>query len=181
MITSVQGVETEVAGITAGADEFLIKPLHPTVVRVRIRSMLRAKAVIDSLEEAESILFTLAQSVEQRDRNTGAHCHRLASYSVALGNALGLPRGELLALYRGGYLHDIGKIAIPDSILFKKGFLNDEEWFVMRSHTVKGEEICRPMKSLGLVLPIIRHHHERCDATIVGENGAGTCSVTASA
>jgi putative two-component system response regulator len=85
MLTSVQGVETEVAGITAGADEFLIKPLHPTVVRVRIRSMLRAKAVIDSLEEAEIILFTLAQSVEQRDRNTGAHCHRLASYSVALG------------------------------------------------------------------------------------------------
>jgi putative two-component system response regulator len=165
MITSVQGVETEVVGITAGADEFMIKPLHPTIVRARIRSMLRTKAIIDSLEEAESILFTLAQSVEQRDRCTGRHCQRLAAYSVALGNALGLSRGELVALYRGGYLHDIGKIAIPDAILFKKGFLNDEEWFVMRSHTIKGEEICRPMKSLAPVLPIIRNHHERWDGS----------------
>ena len=74
MITSVQGVETEVVGISAGADEFLIKPLHPTVVRARIRSMLRNKAIVDSLEEAETILFSLAQSVEQRDRNTGQHC-----------------------------------------------------------------------------------------------------------
>lgn len=175
MVTSVQGVETEVVGITAGADEFLIKPLHPTIVRARIRSLLRTKAIIDSLEEAESILFTLAQSVEQRDRCTGRHCHRLAAYSVALGSALGLSRGELVALYRGGYLHDIGKIAIPDAILFKKGFLSDEEWFVMRSHTVKGEEICRPMKSLAPVLPIIRNHHERWDGSgypdgLTGEN-----------
>jgi putative two-component system response regulator len=173
MITSVQGVETEVAGISAGADEFLIKPLHPTVVRARIRSMLRTKAMIDSLEEAESILFTLAQSVEQRDHHTGQHCSRLATYSVALGNALGLPRGELLALYRGSYLHDIGKIAIPDAILFKKGFLNEEEWLVMRSHTVKGEEICRPMKSFAPVLPIIRNHHERWDGSGYPDGLAG--------
>lgn len=173
MITSVQGVETEVAGITAGADEFMIKPLHPTVVRARIRSMLRNKAIVDSLEEAEGILFTLAQSVEQRDRYTGQHCQRLASYGVALGNALGLSRSELLALYRGGYLHDIGKIGIPDAILFKKGFLNDEEWFVMRSHTLKGEEICRPMKSLAHVLPIIRNHHERWDGSGYPDGLAG--------
>lgn len=175
MISSVQGVETEVAGISAGADEFMVKPLHPTVVRARIRAMLRNKAIVDSLEEAEVILFTLAQSVEQRDRYTGQHCQRLAAYAVALGNALGLSRSELLALYRGGFLHDIGKIAIPDAILFKKGFLNDEEWFVMRGHTIKGEEICRPMKSLAQVLPIIRNHHERWDGSgypdgLAGEN-----------
>jgi putative two-component system response regulator len=173
IITSVQGVETEVAGISSGADEFLIKPLHPTVVRARIRSLLRSKAVTDSLEEAESILFSLAQSVEQRDRSTGQHCRRLASYSVALGNALGLPRAELLALYRGGYLHDIGKIGIPDSILFKKGFLDADEWFVMRSHTLKGEEICKPMKTLAPVLPIIRNHHERFDGTGYPDGLAG--------
>ncbi len=173
MITSVQGVESEVAGITAGADEFLLKPLHPTVVRVRIRSMLRTKAITDSLEEAESILFTLAQSVEQRDRNTARHCERLASYSVALGNALGLPRSELLALYRGGYLHDIGKIAVPDAILFKGALLDDEEWFVMRSHTVKGEEICKQMRSLAPVLPIIRNHHERWNGSGYPDGLAG--------
>ncbi|MGH9675420.1 MAG: HD-GYP domain-containing protein, partial [Bryobacteraceae bacterium] len=89
----------------------------------------------------------------------------LAQYSVALGTALGLSQPQLLALHRGGYLHDIGKVCIPDSILFKKGPLNEEEWIIMRSHTVKGEEICRPMKSLASVLPIIRNHHERWDGT----------------
>jgi putative two-component system response regulator len=165
MMTSVQGFENEVAGITSGADEFLTKPLHPAVLRARIRSMLRNKALIDSLDEAESILFALAQAVEQRDQYTGAHCQRLASYSVALGEALGLTGTELRALYRGGYLHDIGKIGVPDAVLFKKGPLTEDEWVIMRSHTLKGEEIVRPMKSLALVLPIIRSHHERWDGT----------------
>lgn len=165
MITSVQGVENEIAGISSGADEFLIKPLHPMVVRTRIHAMLRNKALIDTLDEAEGILFALARSVEARDKYTGMHCERLATYSVALGRALGLSRMELLALYRGGYLHDIGKITIADSILFKHGLLSNEEWELMRQHTIRGEEICRPMKTLAPVLPIIRSHHERWDGS----------------
>jgi putative two-component system response regulator len=165
MMTSVQGIESEIMGISAGADEFLLKPLAPALVRTRIHSLLRHKAAIDSLEEAETILFALAQAVEQRDKHTGDHCQRIATYSVALGLSLGLSRQELVALYRGGYLHDIGKIAVPDAILFKKGSLTEAEWEVMRAHTTKGEEICRPMKSLSMVLPIIRNHHERWDGT----------------
>jgi putative two-component system response regulator len=165
MTTSVQGTENEVAGIESGADEFLIKPLQPAVVRTRIRAMLRNKALTDSLEEAETILFALAQSVEHRDKYTGAHCQRLTTYSLALGQALGLARQEQLALYRGSYLHDIGKIGIPDGILFKRGLLTDEEWQTMRLHTIRGEEICKPMKTLAPVLPIIRSHHERWDGS----------------
>ncbi len=165
MLTNVGGIENEIAGIASGADEFLTKPLHPEVVRTRIRAMLRNKAAIDSLEEAETILFALAQAVEARDKYTGGHCQRLADYSVALGQALGLDEPELVALHRGGYLHDIGKVGIPDSILFKQGPLTSEEWVTMRSHTVKGEEICGPMKSLSPVLPVIRSHHERWDGT----------------
>jgi len=165
MITSVQGVENEIAGIASGADEFLTRPLHPESVRTRIRNMLRNKAAIDSLEEAETILFALAQAVEKRDKYTGDHCDRLARYSVGLGIALGLPRVELLALHRGGYLHDIGKISVPDAILFKQGRLDEDEWVIMRSHTTKGEDICRPMKTLTPVLPIIRNHHERWDGS----------------
>jgi putative two-component system response regulator len=175
MITSVQGIENEIVGISSGADEFLIKPLHPTVVRTRVRAMLRNKALIDSLEEAETILFALAQAIEQRDHSTSEHCQRLAVASVLLGEALGLPNADLTALYRGGYLHDIGKICIPDAILFKQGSLTEEEWDVMRSHPARGEAICRPMKSLWPVLPIIRSHHERWDGTgypdgLAGEN-----------
>jgi len=160
-------------GISSGADEFLIKPLHPAVVRTRIRAMLRNKALIDSLEEAETILFALAQTVEQRDVYTGQHCQRLAVASVMLGEALGLSHADLTALYRGGYLHDIGKISIPDAILFKQGLLSEEEWEVMRSHPVRGEEICRPMKSLWPVLPIIRNHHERWDGSGYPDGLAG--------
>jgi putative two-component system response regulator len=171
--TSVQGVDNEVAGFESGADEFLIKPLHPALVRTRIRSMLRNKALVDSLDEAETILFALARSVEHRDRYTGLHCERLATYGIALARALGLSRREQQALYRGGYLHDIGKIVIPDSILFKRGLLTEEEWQIMRQHTIRGEEICRPMKTLAPVLPIIRSHHERWDGTGYPDKLAG--------
>jgi putative two-component system response regulator len=165
MLTSIQGTESEIAGISSGADEFLVKPLQPQVVRTRVRAMLRNKALIDSLEEAETILFALAQSVEQRDANTGEHCKRLAHYSMMLGRALGLPESDIRSLHRGGYLHDIGKIAVPDAVLFKPGSLTEEEWTIMRTHTITGENICRPMKSLSGVLPIIRNHHEKWDGT----------------
>src|ERR1700683_4912323 len=148
MITNILGVENEIAGISSGADEFLIKPLHPTVVRTRVRAMLRNKTLIDSLDEAETILLALAQTVAHRDPYTGKHCQRLSVASVMLGEALGLPSQDLTSLYRGGFLHDIGQIGIPDTILFKRGMLTSEEWDVMRSHPARGEEICRPMRSL---------------------------------
>jgi putative two-component system response regulator len=116
-----------------------------------------------SIEETEALLFALAQAVEQRDQHTAGHCERLAFISVAVGMALRLSRPSLMTLYRGGYLHDIGKVGIPDSILFKPGKLTAEEWVVMRSHATRGEEICRHLKSLAPVLPVIRHHHERWD------------------
>lgn len=165
MLTSVQGSEHEVEGLTSGADEYLLQPAHPSVLKARVLSMLRHKAALDSLDEVESILFTLAQAVEERDKCTSDHCRRLSYFSVELGIRLGLSRNELLALHRGGYLHDIGKIGIPDSILNKTGELNEDEWRVMRSHVLRGEEICRPMKSLVNVLPIIRYHHEKWDGT----------------
>jgi putative two-component system response regulator len=173
MITSLQGAEHEVLGIDAGADEYLTKPLHPSVLRARVRALLRHKSAIDSLDEAETILFALAQAVEARDSYTAEHCQRLATYSVALGVALGLSRPELVALYRGGFLHDIGKVSIPDSILHGAKSLTDAEWVIMKQHTVRGEEICRPMKSLAPVLPIIRSHHEKWDGSGYPDGLAG--------
>lgn len=173
IITNMQGAEHEVLGIEAGADEYLTKPLHPSVLRARVRALLRNKSAIDSLDQAESILFALAQAVEARDAYTAEHCQRLATYSVALGVALGLSRPELVALYRGGFLHDIGKVSIPDSILHGQQRLTPEEWLIMQQHTIRGEEICRPMKSLAPVLPIIRSHHERWDGSGYPDGLAG--------
>lgn len=173
ILTSIQGVENEIAGLDSGADEFLLKPLHPALVRTRIQTMLRHKRTVDSLEEAETILFALAQSVEQRDKYTAGHCQRLSMYSVSLGEMLGLNSEQLKALKRGGYLHDIGKICVPDSVLYHNGPLSDEQWHVMRSHTIIGESICHPMKSLSQVLPIIRSHHERWDGSGYPDGLAG--------
>lgn len=163
MLTTIRSVADEVAGFKAGADGYLSKPLHPEVFRSRIRALIRNKAATDRLEESEAILFALAQAVEKRDHLTAGHCQRLALLGVAFGMRLGLSEGQLLALHRGGYLHDIGKIAIPDAILFKPGKLTPEEWVLMKTHCVRGEEICKPLRSLGKVLPIIRNHHERWD------------------
>ena len=165
VVTSVQAIESEIAGLESGANEFLVKPISPMALRTRIRAMLRTKRVIDSLDEAESILFAMARIVDTRDSDTGDHCERLAELSVLIGSAIGLPSDELNALRQGGYLHDIGKVATPDAILFKPGPLDECEWEIMRQHTTIGESICRPMRSLRPVLPIIRHHHERWDGS----------------
>ncbi|MDQ6698844.1 MAG: response regulator [Acidobacteriota bacterium] len=173
MLTGANSVEEEIAGIRAGADQFLGKPIHPEVLRARATSLIHHKTAISRLEETESALFALAQAVELRDHCTGGHCERLATLSVAFGVRLGLPRKDLLALHRGGYLHDIGKIGLADSILFKTGDLDWAERKSMQTHTLRGEEICRPLRSLAQVLPIIRSHHEHWDGSGYPDNLAG--------
>jgi putative two-component system response regulator len=165
LVTARSTVADEVEGIQAGAAEYLSKPLHPEIFRARIRSLIRHKVAIDRLEESEAILFALAKAVEKRDPSTAGHCQRLALFSAVFGMRMGLSQAHLMALHRGGYLHDIGKIAVPDAILFKPGRLTPEEWVLMKSHCVRGEEICAPLRSLKDVLPIIRSHHERWDGS----------------
>src|SRR5262245_48261791 len=87
----------------------------------------------------EGVLLSLAKVVEQRDSHTAGHCERLAFTAVAIGVAMRLESRDLLTLYLGGYLHDVGKVGIPDSILFKPGKLSDSEWETMRTHPVRGE------------------------------------------
>jgi putative two-component system response regulator len=173
VMTSVHAIESEIAGLDSGADEFLVKPVSPMALRTRIRGMLRTKHVTDSLEETESILFALARIVDERDNVTGDHCQRLADLSVLVGATLGLPVEDLSALRQGGFLHDIGKIAISDTILRKNGPLNSDEWVLMRQHPIVGESICRMMRTLLPVLPIIRSHHERWDGTGYPDGLAG--------
>jgi putative two-component system response regulator len=165
MITSLQATQERITGIEAGADEFLSKPFNPQEMITRVRSLLKLKRHTDELENAETVLFTLALSVEAKDPYTTGHCDRLARYSVALGRSLGLSPELLKALHRGGILHDVGKIGIPDAILLKPGRLTDVERTVIQTHPTIGERICAPLKSFRLVRPIIRHHHERWDGS----------------
>jgi putative two-component system response regulator len=103
--------------------------------------------------------------VEARDPYTEGHCERLARDAADLGRFLGLDEESIVALGRGGFLHDLGKIAVPDEILKKGSNLTAAEWDIMKKHPVTGETICRPLKSLRLVLPIIRYHHEHSDGS----------------
>lgn len=174
LITGLTDREDKIHGIEVGADDFLNKPIFPEELFARVKSLLKLKEFTDELENVEDVLDTLALSVEARDPYTAGHCERLAAYAVQLGTALNLGQEDLTALRRGGYLHDIGKITVPDEILKKGSNLTAAEWKVMRQHPVAGENICRPLKSLRPILPIIRQHHEHWNGSgypdhLVGE------------
>src|SRR6266700_3581367 len=165
LMTGLSEREDRVRGIEAGADDFLSKPIFPEELIVRVKSLIKLKEFTDELETAESVLCTLALSVESRDPYTEGHCERLSVNASNLGRHVHLDEKEIVALRRGGYLHDLGKIAVPDEILKKGANLTLEEWVVMKRHPITGETICRPLKSLRLVLPIIRNHHEHFDGS----------------
>jgi putative two-component system response regulator len=165
LITGLTATEDRIAGINAGADDFLSKPIDLNELLARTRSLLRLKQYTDELENAEAVLFSLAHSIEARDPYTHGHCERLAEMSARMGERLGVPEEQIKALRRAGVVHDIGKVAVPDSILLKPGPLTADETKVMQKHPVVGERICAPLKTFRLVLPIIRHHHEKNDGT----------------
>lgn len=165
LVTGLKDHDDRIQGIQCGADDFISKPVHHQELLARVRSLVRLKQFTDELENAETVLYTLALSIEAKDPYTEGHCARLSEYSVALGKRLGLPQDTLVALRRAGIVHDIGKVAVPDNILLKPGPLTPDERRVMEQHTVVGERICTPLKSFRPVLPIIRHHHERQDGT----------------
>jgi putative two-component system response regulator len=165
LITGLSDSADKLRGIEAGADDFLNKPVLAEELTARVKSLLRVKEFTDELETADSVLCTLGLIVEGRDPYTEGHCERLAANAADLGRHLGLDEDSIVALRRGGYLHDLGKIAVPDEILKKGSDLTPDEWKIMKLHPVTGENICKPLKSLRLVLPIIRHHHERPDGS----------------
>jgi putative two-component system response regulator len=161
MITALQEPEAKIHGLEVGADDFLNKPFSVAEFIARVRSSLRLKQITDELERAEAVLFSMALGVEAKDPSTNGHCERLSLYSQKLGERLGLGADELKALKRGGILHDIGKLGVPDAVLLNPNQLNESEWEIMRQHTVIGEKICQPLRSFRSVMPIIRSHHER--------------------
>lgn len=165
LVTALSDKQDRIEGLRANADDFLTRPVDRVELLARVHSLLKLKQRTDELERAESVLFALARSIEGKDPYTGGHCERLAEYSASLGQHLGLTDEQITALRRAGVVHDIGKIAVPDSIILKPASLTPEEWKLMREHPVVGERICAPLKSFRLVLPIIRHHHEKFDGS----------------
>jgi putative two-component system response regulator len=165
LITALADTEDRIQGINAGADDFLTKPVNRHELRARVSSLVRLKRYTDDLDSAESVILSLALVIEARDAYTDGHCQRLATYATALGTVLDLSEEQQAALYRGGYLHDVGKIGIPDAVLLKPGRLNAAEYEQIKQHPVIGDRLCGGMRSLRQVRSIVRHHHERLDGS----------------
>jgi putative two-component system response regulator len=123
------------------------------------------KGYIDELDNAAASIVMLGATIEARDRSTNGHCQRLAELSTALGRRLGLDNQDLRALEQGGFIHDLGKVAIPDAILFKPGPLTRAEYALVKTHPEVGERICGPLRTLDRARTIIRSHHETLDGT----------------
>lgn len=173
IITGLSDRDSRLRGINAGADDFLNKPTYPEELFARVNSLVRLKHFTDELDHAGAVLCSLGLSVESRDPYTEGHCERLSHYASDLGRYLGLDDESIVALDRGGFLHDLGKVAIPDAILNKHSTLTAPERQIMQQHPVIGERICQPLKSLRKVLPIIRHHHEHWDGSGYPEGLSG--------
>ncbi len=164
-ITALDDRRARLRGIEAGGDDFLTKPFDQLELSARVKSLIRQKRLNEDLDHAEKVLFSIARTVESRDPNTRDHCERLVSRGKAFGDYLGLSRPEVRDLMWGGYLHDIGKVGIPDAVLLKQGMLTNDEWQIMQQHVLIGEQICLPLRTMRGVVPIIRHHHERWDGS----------------
>lgn len=165
LITALHDADHRIRAIDAGADDFLSKPFNGLELRARVRSLIRLKRYTDELDTAEAVIVSLALTIEARDRYTEGHCQRLADYASALGRHLQLSEDDVSALARGAYLHDIGKIGIPDAVLLKAGRLTPDEYELMKQHTIIGDRLCGEMRLLHRVRPIVRHHHERLNGT----------------
>lgn len=165
MVTGYDEQAERVRGLSAGADDFLAKPIDIQELLARVRSLARMKRYTDDLDSASAILTTLAAMIESRYGYSAGHCHRMANYATAVGRVIGASEGDMQALYRGAFLHDIGMLAISDAVLQKAGKLTAAEYEMVKSHTVVGDRLCANLRSLHSVRPIIRWHHERLDGS----------------
>jgi putative two-component system response regulator len=163
LVTADVCLKERATAIEAGVDEVLSESLSPQERIDCIQEWVNLRNRVS--EQSEQVLLSMARCIEGKDPGTEGHCERLSAYSARLADLLGLPEEQRQALVMGGILHDLGKVAIPDSILLKQGPLTEDEFTVIKLHPVIGEQICAPLKSFRNVLPIIRHHHERMNGS----------------
>jgi putative two-component system response regulator len=165
MLTGAATSDEKLKAIRAGVTDFMPKPFSAEELQVRVRSLIQLKSFADSLEDAERVIVALAKAIDARDPYTAGHSERVSLYAGKLGERIGLTGPELLAVERGGLFHDIGKIAVRDNVLLKPGRLTADEFEEIKRHPVHGREILQHMRTLTYALPVVYHHHEKCDGS----------------
>lgn len=165
LVTALNELSDKIAGLEAGADDFLSKPFHTIELITKIKSLLRLKQLQNELDHSEDIIMTLAVAIEAKDPYTKGHSERVGHLSMELAAYIGLSEKEQHLLLKAGVLHDIGKLGISEMILHKTGNLLEYELEAVKQHSTIGADICRPLNSLKVIIPVIKYHHERWDGT----------------
>jgi putative two-component system response regulator len=171
LLTGHTDVEMAKTSLLRWASDFVTKPVNikelPIVVE---RNLTRRRMEVARLREREAqVMFeaikALASAVDAKDPYTARHSDRVTRLSLLIGDAIGLGPEERYVLELSAWMHDVGKIGIPDSILTKPARLTVEEFDLMKKHPVKGAEIVGQIEELSRVADVIRHHHERVDGS----------------
>jgi putative two-component system response regulator len=186
LVTSLSDHGSRVKGLEAGAEEFLSKPVERAELSVRVRNLLRLKELHDLLGDRNKLLvhqvrertaelessyretlYLLTRAAEYRDKDTGSHIYRISDYCSTLAGLIGLDPEFQQRIHYSSPMHDIGKIAIPDHILLKKGKLDAGEWEVMKTHASIGGKLLADGNSeyLRMGAEIAQFHHERWDGS----------------
>jgi putative two-component system response regulator len=161
------GEQAEViAGKTLGVEDYLVKPLSRdellTTVRARLERSQQLQ-VVQLRRAYETSLTMLANAIDERNAATRGHVERVTGYATAIAEQIGWQGRQLEQLRLGAILHDIGKIIIRESLLFKPGALDSDEWLLIKKHPITGAEMVKEIPFLLPAVPVIRHHHERWD------------------
>lgn len=187
--TGVDDVEVGVQAMRCGADDYLVKPLRESAVLASLERALHKRqleqqvedyrqhleemvaertgqlqAALQQIERSyEDTLQALGAAIDLRDNETAGHSQRVCHYSLEIARAIGWSEKQLGSLARGAYLHDIGKLGVPDGILLKPGPLTTEEWKLMQQHVQIGFDLLKGIPFLADAAEIVLTHHERCD------------------
>ncbi len=172
VVTGQGTLENATDALREGASGMIVKPftgdefraeVSATLERVRFRhDALQLRWVTPILD---GVALALTAAIEARDLETGEHCRQLGTLGESVALLLGLSEQERTTIRIGGYLHDVGKIAIADRILLKPGKLTDEEYREMQRHSDLGAAIVSTHEQMAGIADIVRHHHERWDGT----------------
>ncbi len=200
IITGFTDIDLAIEAMRIGASDFILKPFKEAQVLLSVERALERRRILienrlyqqrleqmvaertqelemrsEELERAyELLLQSLGAVLDTRDTETQAHSFRVTTYATALARRLGIDGESLRDLQWGVYLHDIGKIGIPDAILFKPGKLTDDEWAVMRQHPIIGSKLLRRIDFLASARLIVLYHHEKWDGSGYPQGLKGT-------